>query len=243
MRRFRPGAGVSRVAASLLVLLVVVPFDAALHDLAFRVVNTHGVRLVANGVTHLGTSWASAGLLGALALVGRGAGDAGLVRASLGGIAGVALGSVAGQAAKQVVCRGRPKLLDGWGLAPLAGEGPGPAERAAALRFFHWPCPRDSLYHSFPSGHAVAAFAVAAALVTAAPRRRAVWLGAAAAVGASRVLLNAHFVSDVVSGALIGWWATRLVEHLADRLVPRGEGPVPASAAADEAPPARVPTL
>lgn len=67
---------------------------------------------------------------------------------------------------------------------------------------------------SFPSGHSSysAAFFAAAALVLGRSlddRGRAVLAGAAAgtavAVAASRVLLNAHWVSDVIAGLAVGW--------------------------------------
>ena len=71
---------------------------------------------------------------------------------------------------------------------------------------------------SFPSGHTTAAFATFAAIALIGGRGRpgsqqAVMLGvasgAAAMVGASRVLLGAHWLSDVVAGAALGgaWFA------------------------------------
>jgi membrane-associated phospholipid phosphatase len=67
---------------------------------------------------------------------------------------------------------------------------------------------------SFPSGHATAAAATFAALALvlgrgASPRMRAAMDGAAVAfavaVGCSRVLLGAHWTSDVVGGLILGW--------------------------------------
>jgi membrane-associated phospholipid phosphatase len=60
---------------------------------------------------------------------------------------------------------------------------------------------------SFPSGHSAtsAAFYAAAALLLArrrSPRRRSILAGAAAA---SRVLLDVHWLSDVIAGAALGW--------------------------------------
>jgi membrane-associated phospholipid phosphatase len=213
----RPARG---VALCVLLLGLAVPLDAIIHDLVFRHVVSHGVRLTANGATQLGTVWAGAGLLGALAVVAHRVGDAELWRASVGGLAGVALASVASQVVKQVACRGRPKLLDGWGVdppGPSSGATAGSRLVAAFQSFFHWPCFVDSRYQSFPSGHATTVFAVAAALTRAAPARRGVWLAVAAIVGAARVLLNAHFLSDVLGGALLGWWCGRLGLHLAGR--------------------------
>jgi membrane-associated phospholipid phosphatase len=210
----------ARHVVVLLLVVAALPFDAIIHDLTFRHAVTHEVRLAANGFTHLGTAWAGGGLLGALALAGYRAQDAALTRASLSGLVGIALGSLVDQVAKQTVCRGRPGLFDGWGVDSPGTKGLDAAGRAAARRFFHWPCLGDSRFHGFPSGHATTAFSVAAALACAAPSRRRVWLLVAGGVGASRVLLNAHFVSDVLGGAAIGWWATEAGMALAGRLTP-----------------------
>jgi undecaprenyl-diphosphatase len=57
---------------------------------------------------------------------------------------------------------------------------------------------------SFPSGHAMSAFAVAAAIAVLAPRTRWAVLGVAAAIGFSRVYLGVHFWIDVLAGAALG---------------------------------------
>ncbi len=227
MLRLRRAAGARMLVACLVALAVAVPLDATLHGLVFRYVDSHEVRLLANGVTLLGTAWAATSLLGGLGLAAYRAGDVGLWRASLGGLAGVALANAMSHAVKQVACRTRPRLVDGWGVDPVPVTGAGPS----AAGFFHWPCLVDSRYQSFPSGHATTAFAVAAALVRAAPGQRRLWLAVAGGVGASRVLLNAHFLADVIGGAVIGWWGGRLGQRVADRFAPRwlASGPVAAA--------------
>lgn len=74
---------------------------------------------------------------------------------------------------------------------------------------------KNDAYRSFPSGHTVAAFAVAAA-VTAETSRNApntTWVvaplmyGGAAMAGVSRMYNNRHWASDVVIGAAIGTFA------------------------------------
>jgi membrane-associated phospholipid phosphatase len=57
---------------------------------------------------------------------------------------------------------------------------------------------------SFPSGHAMSAFAVAAAIAVLAPRTRWAVLGLAAAIAFSRVYLGVHFWIDVLAGAGLG---------------------------------------
>jgi membrane-associated phospholipid phosphatase len=62
----------------------------------------------------------------------------------------------------------------------------------------------NSKYHSFPSGHTGAAFALFGVL-SFAHRRHGWWaLFAAAAIAWSRIYSNAHHLSDVLVGALLG---------------------------------------
>lgn len=71
---------------------------------------------------------------------------------------------------------------------------------------------------SFPSGHATEAFAVATSIAENYP----VWwvqglaYGTAGLVGFARIEQNAHYASDVVAGALIGWSVARGVVHRND---------------------------
>jgi membrane-associated phospholipid phosphatase len=57
---------------------------------------------------------------------------------------------------------------------------------------------------SFPSGHAMSAFAVAGAIALLAPRLRWPVLTLAAAIAFSRVYLGVHFWLDVLAGAALG---------------------------------------
>jgi membrane-associated phospholipid phosphatase len=86
---------------------------------------------------------------------------------------------------------------------------------------------------SFPSGHATLAFATAAALAYLSPRGR--WLFYALAVGCAlaRVVMQAHFYSDVLVGALLG----AFFGHLSARWVGSAlETPPAAPQAADPTP-------
>ena len=58
---------------------------------------------------------------------------------------------------------------------------------------------------SFPSGHATAAFALAGVLVFFVPRSRWIVLPIAALCAFSRIAAGAHFYSDVLAGAVLGW--------------------------------------
>jgi undecaprenyl-diphosphatase len=57
---------------------------------------------------------------------------------------------------------------------------------------------------SFPSGHAMSAFATAAAVAVLAPRLRVPVLALAAVIAFSRVYLGVHFWIDILVGAALG---------------------------------------
>ncbi len=74
-------------------------------------------------------------------------------------------------------------------------------------------------YHSFPSGHTGAAFAFFGVPLFANRKRGWWWLLAAAAISWSRIYLNVHYLSDVVTGAFVGLLTAFLVwEHLEDKV-------------------------
>lgn len=59
-------------------------------------------------------------------------------------------------------------------------------------------------YNSFPSGHATTVFALAASLALVYPRWRLPLFGFAAVIGLSRIIVGAHYLSDVMAGAYVG---------------------------------------
>jgi len=59
-------------------------------------------------------------------------------------------------------------------------------------------------WQSMPSGHATTSAAVAVVLCVLLPRVWPVWLVAGVVVAATRVLINVHYVSDVVFGCALG---------------------------------------
>jgi membrane-associated phospholipid phosphatase len=83
---------------------------------------------------------------------------------------------------------------------------------------------KGSDYQSFPSGHAVAAFAAAAAVTSETSRNApsTKWIvapilyGGAALVGVSRMFNNAHWASDVIVGAGIGTFAGLKIVRFTD---------------------------
>lgn len=71
--------------------------------------------------------------------------------------------------------------------------------------------------NSFPSGHALTAFSLAAALSILFPRCSVFAFIAATAIALSRVMITAHYLSDVVAGAMIGIVCTLVVKYYFDR--------------------------
>jgi undecaprenyl-diphosphatase len=91
-------------------------------------------------------------------------------------------------------------------------------------------------YASMPSGHATAAFAAAAAAGLLWPRLRIPMLAYALLIAVSRVVLDAHYLSDVIAGAAAGtvgalvvhdWFAARRLGFVvdADGAISRLPGP------------------
>jgi undecaprenyl-diphosphatase len=108
--------------------------------------------------------------------------------------------TLGGEVIKWVVGRGRPFV---------GGE-------ANAFNFMHFA--GTEAYASFPSGHAIASFALAFAVSAVWPRAGPVMIVYAVLIAISRLVLLAHHPSDVVAGALIGvigamavryWFAAR----------------------------------
>jgi len=120
-------------------------------------------------------------------------------------VCGLAVQSAATEIIKHFSGRPRPRQFDDM----LMFYGPG------------------SDFHSFPSGHA--SFAFMLATITAAYYPRARWPAYAGAViiASGRVMVDAHFLSDVMVGALIGY----LAAYLFLRLWPPQQPAIPAPTA------------
>jgi membrane-associated phospholipid phosphatase len=79
----------------------------------------------------------------------------------------------------------------------------------------------DTNYNSFPSGHALTIFCVAAIASCAWPAWAALWFTVAAWLALTRALLTAHYLSDVLVGAGIGLIsAHESVIHVFPQLAP-----------------------
>jgi membrane-associated phospholipid phosphatase len=90
---------------------------------------------------------------------------------------------------------------------------PRPTVAATGLSPFHF----SYDYESFPSGHTAVAFGFAFALARLDPRWRWPALIFAIAVGASRVMLRAHYPGDVLGGALVALLTVRFLTEASAR--------------------------
>ena len=61
------------------------------------------------------------------------------------------------------------------------------------------------LWNGMPSGHSTTVFALAFSLSFLYPRLRVLWFFYALVLAASRIMVDAHYMSDVCAGALLGW--------------------------------------
>jgi hypothetical protein len=90
------------------------------------------------------------------------------------------------------------RTLDSFATSVLFSEG------LKALT--HEKRPRSDNHNSFPSGHATAAFAIAAMQSHYHPGQSWLWYGGAGLIAASRVQLHRHFVHDVIAGSALGYF-------------------------------------
>ncbi|CAM4433048.1 phosphatase PAP2 family protein [Bordetella pseudohinzii] len=108
-----------------------------------------------------------------------------IARGSLLLLATMSAGGIVTWLLKRVVARARPEELLDHGIYGLG-------------KFF-----AGKPFDSFPSSHTQAAFAVAGVIAIVAPRWRWPVLTLAALVALSRVINRDHFLTDVVTGALV----------------------------------------
>jgi len=96
---------------------------------------------------------------------------------------------------KALIGRARPRLYDDFGS-------------------FHFsPFAFDADLASFPSGHATTTFALATALALLWPRFAVPLFTAAVWIAASRFLMGAHYVSDVIAGGFVGTVGTLMIRQ------------------------------
>ncbi len=71
----------------------------------------------------------------------------------------------------------------------------------------------DSNYHAMPSGHTATAFALATSIATHYPEYKRLSYTMATLVGISRLYEDRHWASDVVAGAVVGYYSAKFVEY------------------------------
>lgn len=91
-------------------------------------------------------------------------------------------------------------------------ERPGPNGGAYVYRAFA-DRPFSTAGLGMPSGHAIVAFAACAILARLWPRARVIWYGLAFGCALTRVLSQAHFLSDVTVAGIVGWAVGTLLWH------------------------------
>jgi undecaprenyl-diphosphatase len=175
---------------ALLIVTVDRPISEAARELSPWILGLGGVLtdlgysdgwLWGSGLLAIYLGWRRWGATGRLrrALTGWGA------QASLFFFVAVAGSGIVTNLFKMLFGRSRPKLLDQEGLYT-----------------FH-PFSFESDFHSFPSGHANTLVAVAVVLALFLPRYRVPLILAGLALALTRVVVNAHYLSDVVAGAAL----------------------------------------
>jgi undecaprenyl-diphosphatase len=86
-----------------------------------------------------------------------------------------------------------------------------PLVEGGAAPFVYHPLGWSVEYASFPSGHATDAFAIATAVGALWPRTRPMMWTYAVLIALSRIVLTAHFPSDVIAGAVVGTMGALIV--------------------------------
>lgn len=90
-------------------------------------------------------------------------------------------------------------------IKPIAGRARPHLWLESGIYGFHPFTRMGFLWNGIPSGHTTTAFALAFSLSFLYPRLRFLWFGYALLLAVSRIMVDAHYVSDVCAGALLGW--------------------------------------
>ena len=85
----------------------------------------------------------------------------------------------------------------------------------------YWQDPWTTSGLGMPSGHTAVAFGAATMLCRLHPSAWPLWLAIAAGCGATRIFAQAHYLSDVVTGALVGALASTIIWSLHLRVLAR----------------------
>jgi membrane-associated phospholipid phosphatase len=111
-------------------------------------------------------------------------------------LTGVGLPSLFTTLVKRLIGRSRPELIDSVG--------------SFDFRTMSWV---DWTYQSFPSGHATTAFALCFTVSFLVPRSFPWVLALAVLIALSRIVVGAHYPTDVIGGAVVGTLGAYLVRN------------------------------
>ena len=81
------------------------------------------------------------------------------------------------------------------------------------LNFFNL----DSSFHSFPSGHATTIFVIALSLGLVVPRLKYFFIFISLVVGISRVIVGAHFLTDVLAGIVVAIISFKILNNILNK--------------------------
>jgi len=96
-------------------------------------------------------------------------------------------------------------------LKPILGRAR-PVEMLREGLYGFRPFTFHSVWNSMPSGHTTTAATAAYLLIVFFPRGRWLWLAFGAILSISRVMVNAHYMSDIVAGMMVGILAVNLMK-------------------------------
>lgn len=132
-------------------------------------------------------------------LFARRAGDTGVMRRAGQVLCAVAVGGLVSHTLKALLGRARPGFF-------FSGQALG----------FQW-LEFEADFWSMPSGHTTTSMAVAVILSAGLPKYRWAILTAGLALASTRILITAHFVSDVIAGIWVGTSAALVVLRWSER--------------------------
>ncbi len=114
----------------------------------------------------------------------------------------ILLSGIVTQILKHVIGRPRPVLFNGF------------EQKSLSIISF------DSKWHSFPSGHTATIFAFIFCMVLLFPKIKNILITVAIIIASTRVIVGAHFISDIFGGALIAYLSSIFIsKNLASKKI------------------------
>jgi membrane-associated phospholipid phosphatase len=185
------------IAIAAIAIAAAFHFDDTVRDFIAQHQN-RAVRILMRNVSRFG-DWPSHVGLGLLLLgIAWRRGSKKWTRVFLSMLIAMAIAGVAGHVIKRTIPRARPSVKSE----------------------LHWGGPRfSSKYHAFPSGHMAASTAFFGVLILVRRRVGLACLSISILIGFSRMYIGAHYLSDVVCAAVLGFLCALLVAHFLLRAI------------------------